>query len=347
MNAADGYIYVLHGENDFAVEEAAGTIKQRLRAQPGGEHNITSLGGAEATFASVREAADAVPFLADRRLVVVSGLLARLQGKGAARRPVRGKAKANSVAATDEWQALLDYLRQVPRTSSIAFVESVPLDTSDLQEAIPKARAHIRAYPRVADAARWVRQRARVHEADLDESAVRELAALGSDDPRRLDTEVRKLATFGEGRTVTREDVRELVVGRDLLNWALVDALVDRRGERALVTLRRLLAQGETPEALLGRDLAPLYRRLLIAKEISLLPASHRARVDVAALGLNPKTISRSMEQAARFERAELERAVQLLRELDRSSKTGETDLEVALELAIVELCSRLSVVGA
>mgnify|MGYP003946856681 CR=1 FL=1 len=80
-----------------------------------------------------------------------------------------------------------------------------------------------------------------------------------------------------------------------------------------------------------------------VARELSLASRDERARVDPAALGLNPQTLGRWSEQAASFEREELEHALELLLDLDRKIKTGETEPEPALELAIVTLCTHLS----
>ena len=154
---------------------------------------------------------------------------------------------------------------------------------------------------------------------------MRELASLGAGDLRRLDSELRKLGDFAAGRTVTRADVREMVVGRDVAIWTLLDGLAERRPEKALSALHALYNQGEPPEALLGRDIAPHYRRLMVARELSLASKQERASVDVASLGLNPATLGRWSDQAAGFERAELEHALEVLLELDRHIKLGET----------------------
>jgi DNA polymerase III delta subunit len=208
---------------------------------------------------------------------------------------------------------------------------------------IPRGRAAIKEYPRVIDVARWIRDRAHLIGVDLDEGAVRELAALGGTDLRRLDSEMHKLADFAGGAAVTRNDVRELVIGRDVQVWGLLDGLSERRADKALRSLRALFAQGESPEALLGRDIEPHYRRLMVARELSLASREERTRVDPSALGLNPTTVGKWSEQAAGFEREELERALELLLNLDRQIKTGETEPEPSLELAIVALCTRLS----
>ncbi len=351
MNSSGAWIYLLYGDDEFSRDEALRNVKEQLRAQPAGEHNLTELSGEAATLRELRVVADAMPFLAEKRLVVVHGLVGRLQGKpaGGSRRKSRGGAKAAESSGAEEYGALIDYLPGVPPTTAIAFVEGKGIDPQPIAAAIPSGRAFVRSYQKPDRpqelpgwVATWVRRRARVVGAEFDESAVHELAATG-DDLRRLDNEMRKLAAYCDGRPVTRADVVALVVGKEVTVWALLDALTERRRDRALVALRQLYEQGEKAEAILGRDIAPLYRRLVVAKEIAGLDRAERAAFDPTSVGLNPRTVSRQMDQAARFETAELERALELLLDLDRQIKTGETDPETAVEVAIVRLCSRLS----
>ena len=47
------------------------------------------------------------------------------------------------------------------------------------------------------------------------------------------------------------------------------------------------------------------------------------------------------------FDREELEHALELLLELDRQIKTGETEAEPSLELTVLTLCERLSATSA
>jgi DNA polymerase-3 subunit delta len=345
MNSTGGYIYILYGEDSFGRDEAVQTLKERMRALPAGEHNMSDLSGGEASVANLRLAADAMPFLADRRMVLVRGLLGRLTGRGGGRaRPAaRGRAKAGVDSGPDEAQLLLEYLPDVPQSTSIVFVEDARLSPQPFAAAIPHGRALVREFPKVLDVPRWVRGRAELIDVDLDESAVRELSMLGGSDLRRLDSELRKLGAYAAGRTVTRADVQELVVGRDINVWALLDGLTERRPDKALRALHLLYGQGESPEALLGRDIAPHVRRLMVARELLDATREERARIDPAALGLNPATLNKWTDDARRFEPQELQRALEVLLELDRQVKTGETTPEVALELAIVQLCSRLA----
>src|SRR6266850_7600427 len=100
MNSPGGYVYVLYGEDTFGRDEAVQTLKERMRALPAGEHNLTEL-GPETTIAALRLAADVVPFLAERRMVLVRGLLGRLAGRGGGgRRPPAGRSRKAAAADT-------------------------------------------------------------------------------------------------------------------------------------------------------------------------------------------------------------------------------------------------------
>src|SRR5215470_1993630 len=106
MNSPGAYVYLLYGEDAFGRDEAVQTLKDRMRALPAGDHNLTEL-GPETTVTALRQAADVVPFLAERRMVVVRGMLARLAGRGGGgRRTSRGRASARAAdAGPDEYQA--------------------------------------------------------------------------------------------------------------------------------------------------------------------------------------------------------------------------------------------------
>lgn len=350
MNSTGGYVYFLYGANTFGRDEIVRTLKERMRALPAGEHNLTEIEGPQATVRALKESADVMPFLAERRMVIVYGLLDRLLGgqtakKGRPRRAARADSGASPDAGATpaELDDLLAYLPTLPFTSTIAFVDGPKVKVDALVRAVPAGRALPRELPAVQDVSRWIRQQARTIGLEIDEPAVRELARLGGDDLRRLDAELRKLSAYVGQQIATRENVDAVVVGRDMTTWALLDGLAERRGDATIRALRLLIQQGESPEALIGRDVIPLYRRLVAAKELSLLDRAARVAVDVNALGLNPRTLPRLSEQVAHFDAAELHGALDLLLELDRSIKTGDAQPDTALELVVVQLCTRLS----
>src|SRR4051795_4950735 len=83
-------IYVLWGTDRFTRDEQVRGLKRRMLAEPCGEYNLTVLSGDDVRVRDVRAVADALPFMGDRRLVVVEGLLGRIAGSAKPARRGRG-----------------------------------------------------------------------------------------------------------------------------------------------------------------------------------------------------------------------------------------------------------------
>ena len=75
--------YILHGDNEFEISERLADFKQKIGDDSLRDLNITVLDGRKTTLSEVQHAADAIPFLADKRLVIVDGLLTRLASRKA------------------------------------------------------------------------------------------------------------------------------------------------------------------------------------------------------------------------------------------------------------------------
>jgi hypothetical protein len=132
MNSTGGYVYFLNGANQFGRDEAVRALKERVRALPAGEHNLTELDGPAATVRALRESADAMPFLTDRRYVILHGLLDRLLGGKSPTNRARRASKRAAVSASSELEELQEYLPQLPATASVAFVDGDRLDVEPL-----------------------------------------------------------------------------------------------------------------------------------------------------------------------------------------------------------------------
>ncbi|HEY4723849.1 MAG TPA: hypothetical protein VII92_18485, partial [Anaerolineae bacterium] len=112
--------YLLHGDNELERSEQVAEFKRKVGDESLRDLNVTVLDGRKITLGEVQHAADAIPFLADRRLVIVEGLLTRLAG-----RKSKGDdgEEAASGSAKDYLNSLLDYLPRVSATTQLVFVE--------------------------------------------------------------------------------------------------------------------------------------------------------------------------------------------------------------------------------
>src|SRR5688572_22679707 len=131
-------IYVLWGTDRFTRDEQVRGLKRRMLSEPCGEYNLTVLSGDDVRVRDVRVVADALPFMGDRRLIVVEGLLGRLAGSAKPARRGRGsragtttakkstsKAKAEEPRSEDGGPVaeLTVMLQDLPPSTALVFVE--------------------------------------------------------------------------------------------------------------------------------------------------------------------------------------------------------------------------------
>jgi len=345
-------IYVLWGTDRFTRDEQVRGLRRRMLSEPFGEYNLSELAGDDVTVRDVRMVADALPFMGERRLVIVHGLLGRLTGqaKATARRsarPARGKAAGTSsggkstvtrppaadVSPTAELAAFLD---ELPPTTALVFVED-QIDPAQAAACLPPNRAHVRGYqrPRLAELGRWIERRVKQHGGRFEAPAVRQLAQLPADDLGLLDNEIVKLVTYAGDRAVAVEDVELLSASPEATIFDLLDALgQDQRG-KALTHLRQLFQRGDRSEAIIPQ-IASALRRLIQARE--LLDQGVRGSALASRLGVHPFVAEKTERQARLYRIDQLEAALRLLLRTDRAIKTGEADPELALELYVTDL---------
>lgn len=345
---------LLSGKDEFsAYEELA-----RIRASGDFGYNQDSFAGETADLAAIRNTCDTMPFLAEKRLVVLEGLPRPRKGKsddenaaedGDANAPEppaasvakgkRGK-KATTTGLTPLAFAkgLAEYIPSLPETTLLVALvpDELKVDHPLMQAARRHGKSHVFAKPTGTQLTDWVTRRARAQQRRITPEAARMLVESLGDDLRMLASEIDKLGTYvGEGGEIGPEDIRALTpVARQSKVFDLTDALARRDTSTALVLLHELLASGESPLGIVALT-AFQTRSLMQVKLLSDrgMPAHQIA----SAAGIAPFVVEKSLRLARRFTFAQLEAAHRTLLEIDTSLKRSRMTPELALDLLVLE----------
>jgi DNA polymerase-3 subunit delta len=324
--------YVFHGEDEFTRAETLAEFKRKLGPPDTVDLNTTLLDGKTLTLAELRHACDTIPFLAEKRLVIVEGLLMQLTAR---------KDRKLSTAQKEYLAALTDYLPHLPETTRLVFVEerSLPESHPIIRLAQREKTGYVKRFkpPDARALPHWIEKRVRKHGGQIEPQATHQLGAVVGTDLRLLDQEIAKLVTYaGAEQTITRADVDAVVpYAQVAIVFDLVDALGRRDGHTAAQTLHRLLDAGEHPLGLLAM-IARQFRLLIQVKELKVEGATPR---DVAKrLGIHPFPAGKLYNQATRFTTAQLEAVYRHLLDTDVAIKSGEIEAEVALDLLVAGL---------
>jgi DNA polymerase-3 subunit delta len=331
--------YVLHGEDEFSRSEILAEMKAKMGEPAMADLNTTVLDGSKVTLAELMHACDAVPFLADRRLVIIEGLLTRLGagGKGRAYRD-----KEQPAWKKEYLEKLTAYLNRLPETTRLVFAESRSVNPSHpvLKMALAdKGRGHAREFrlPTSGKLRRWITDRVGRKGSEIEASAAEELAAFVGSNLRLLDQELDKLISYvNRARPITKADVHLLVSYVQQANvFEMVDALGRRDGERAIKLLHRLLEDGEHPLSLFGM----IVRQFRIMIQIKDLAERGIPPKKIGAqLGLHSFVAEKGLRQSRNFSMEQLETIYRKLLETDVAIKTGQVDQVLALDMLIVGL---------
>ena len=328
-------IYLLYGDDDFTIEEALVSLRSKVGLPDVRDVNTTTF-EASVSRAEMMSTCDTVPFLADKRLVIVRGLLTRFER----RRQSRSRSKSDSATAgLGEWEGLSEYLERVPETTDLIFVDGALAAKNPLLKAVkPHANSRLFSRPNPTELRQWIRMRVVSLGADIEPKAVDELAETIGGDLRVVAGELEKLALYRSGEPIRHEDVLEMVsYTRDASIFATVDDILEGRFASAAKRVHLILGSGGSPGYLLAM-LSRQVRLLILAKDLSArrVPAPERGK----RLGLSGYPLRKTMEQERKFRPEQLVMIHRRLMEADLSFKSSSLDEGAVLDLLVAEVAA-------
>ena len=328
-------IYLIYGDDSLSVEEMLASLRADAGSDELYDVNTTTLDGASVSLAELEAAWSTIPFLADRRTVMVRGLLARME-RG------RGGGSARSRGIEDEWTDIGERLAHVPESSDVIFVDAAVNRGNPLLRAIRSlAQVHEFRLPSVREMPGWVRQRADRLGAAIEPSAISALVDAIGNDTRLINMELQKLALYRSDGMIRRQDVEAMVsYVREANIFAAVDAALEGRAGIALRLVHQFLDAGRPPTYLITM-LARQVRFLIVAKDMK---ARGFQQDEIGRkLSISGYPLTKTMQQEGRFDAVRLVEIHRRLIEADLSIKTGAADEEMALDALIVALSTAQS----
>lgn len=322
-------VYVFHGDDPFAIRRQVDAMVKQMGDPALADLNITRLDGKQASDDDIRSAANAMPFLTERRLVILTHPFAKL----------------TSDATRKRFAALLDGL---PPSTALVLVLDDTYERRDwktlhgahwlrrwMNAAGPRAMYKLCQLPAMNRMPEWIREEARRQGGLFNPDAAAALTAHVGNDTQLASLEINKLLIFVDfKRAVEVEDVEDMTAqGGQADVFEMVDAMASGNTRQALALLHRLL-ESQEPISLFGM-ITRQFRLLLQARE---LIDEGRGSQTAGELRLPGFVADKLSNQARRFSMAQLEQIYHRLLLLDEAMKTSQTPSDLALDTFIAEL---------
>lgn len=346
MSEPSPVVYLLHGDDEYNIAQEVAKLEANLGDDALREANTTSLDGRSFNLDDLVSVVSPMPFIAKRRVVILTHPLARLESKEA-------KAKFfNKQKLTKDREKIIENFEKVPLTTALVLVEHKLL-TSDWERkkgnlhwlerwaGSDRERVYVKAFP-LGNMEGWIQNRAAQEGGQFTYEAARRLAELVGADTRLADQEIRKLLDYADyKRPVEKEDVDLLTPDSSQADvFAMVDALGMRDGQKASLILQRLLEQQE--HGFIFAMVVRQFRLLLLVREIL---DGGGGGDEIAAklrfLGLKKWMSRKLIPQAKRFSLPVLEEIYHRLLNLDDDVKSGLIPVDLALQIFVSELTSQ------
>ena len=324
-------IYLLRGTDNFSLQERLDGIKDAVGTPDVRDVNIVVLDGKNVTFDEVVANANTVPFLAEKRLVIVEGLLGKFE---------RGqRTSGNTPLNTGEWEGLPEALETLLTTTDLVFVESkVSISNPLFKLAKMCLKDEKFDAPHHSELRQWIVNRAHIEGIEIEQRAADTMANSIGSNLWVIVSELRKLALYAHGRTISHEDIVELVpYEREANIFATADAMIDGRSSVAIKLVNQLLHDGASPQYILSM-MARQSRLLILAKEHQAQSATNEEKAE--RLGLRGFVLNKTLQQAERTSPGRLIQIHGALLKADHLMKTTSTDEELVLDMMIVEIAS-------
>ncbi len=327
---ADSNIYLLHGEDDYAIASMVREIQGGMGDPVLLDMNTTRLDGRSNTFDQLVQAVNSLPFLAAHRLVIFNH-------------------PTSIVRHVTHQKKLFDILAKIPPSTMLIMVEDEPLLPKDKKkdpkhwldkwagEAGPAVTVKLLNLPVGPQLNQWIIARAKEEGGQFTPPAANALAQAIGPDPRILKTEIQKLLAYvNYARPVDPEDVQHVTTTiQRVESFALVNALRARNLQLAQKALYIELAERD-PIPVFASIVAQ-FRNLLLAREN--LDRGGTPEDLARNAKLHPYVARLSMDQARTFTLNELETIYHHLIEVDELMKGGSAiSPGASLELLVTQL---------
>jgi DNA polymerase-3 subunit delta len=317
-------LYIFHGPDDFTRAAKIDELKAELGDPTTADLNTTTLEGQGLRLSDIRHHADAMPFLAPKRLVILTNYVASLGNK------------------RKELEAFIAYVAHLAPTTDLVLVEQEVLERRHplLKVAGEGGVVHFAGLDK-NNVQAWLIKRAQALGGSIEANAANLLGRLVGPELRTLNNELEKLTLYTKGqRPIKTADVELLVpYTEEAERFGMSNAIGQRNAKKAYDQLHKELDEGKNPLAILA-GIAGQIRSLIEVKDMA---ERRMSPADMAqAKGWRSDYAAKMrLREAAHFSMERLEEVMELLLEFDRAIKTGRIDSLVALDLLIARLCTK------
>lgn len=310
--------YIFYGGEQYLKKQYENRLKQTFTDSLSGDMNISIFNG-EIDVNNIIDAAETMPFFAEKRLILVKD------------------SKLFKTGRKNDSEKMADYIETIPQSTCLVFIEDEVDKRGRLYKAAAKAGRGIEfKTPDEKELITWVQKQLKRSGVDIDiKTAVYFFGCIGSG-MENAESELGKLAAYkGEGGVVSAQDIDEICTrSLEAKVFDLVDAIGQRKTDRAVEIYRGMLMAKDAPMMILTM----ITRQFRLMLQCKVLQESGTPQPNIAGtLGQKDFVVRKCIAQGKNFTVESLKNAMKDCLEADIGIKTGKIKDDLATEMIVIK----------
>ncbi|EKD48135.1 MAG: hypothetical protein ACD_65C00105G0001 [uncultured bacterium] len=303
MSQSLGNLIFMYGEDTYSIYEKINLWKSEFVKRYGSDINLAEIEGEKAIANNVTDAITAMPFLAEKRLVIIKNFILD--------------------AKNEEQKKLVEKLKEVPDTTVLVFYETASPDKRVSLFKYLSKTAKVYTFEELSGQTlnKWILEKTEKEGGKIGIMSASYLAEFIGPDLWKLSNEIKKLVAFANGKEIQSRDIDAIVVpSSETSIFKFTDQLGSSRIQSAIETLHALVESGEELPYIFAMIIRQF--RLLIQVKDLLRKGFQRQQI-IDRMKIAPFVASNLMSQARNFEPDQLKKMHRRLLEMDERIKTS------------------------
>lgn len=313
-------IKLIYGQDEYRAKKKLDEMIAGFLVSDPNKMNLEQIDGADLTYGNFDKAISTMPFLAEKRMIIITNLLTKNKD-------------------SDLKSKVADRLAKVSDDCDLVFFESGDPDKRiSLFKKLSKSAEQF--VPLLgAELDRFIIDSVKNMGLTIDFQAVRSLSyGLGAD-LNRIENELQKLSLYAKSqgrKNIISADVDLLTESDTNSNvFHFVEALSSKNSKKAPEHFHNLVASGENEIRILAMVVYQ-YRNLIILKDF--LDAGEKPAGLASKARMHPFVVQKTLPVLKNYSLRELTNIYSFLQETDRDIKIGEIEPGVALLRVVAKL---------
>lgn len=311
---------LIYGQDEYRAKKRLDEIIAEFLIIDPDKMNLEQIDGADLTYGTFDRAISTMPFLADRRMIVISNLLTKNKDSD-----LKSKV-AERLGKISDYCDLIFFERGDPDRRISLFKKL----SKNAEQFGPLAGPELD---------RYITESVNGAGSGIEYSAVSALSSGIGPDLNRLENEIKKLILYAKSHSkdkITEEDVSELVESDTNSNvFHFVEALSSKNSKKAPEHLYNLILSGENEIRVLSM-IVYQYRNLIILKDY--LEAGEKPAGLASRAKLHPFVVQKTLPILRNYSVIDLSEIYSFLQNTDLQIKTGEMEPRLALDMVVAKL---------